>query len=252
MDSKLSVSEASRFVASLGTYYDAMLRNRWYLPSIKSSLVNATYLESVRKGDIWCPKYEEIKALPCPLPPSKSILLGFLKKECEKRHREMGIDENHSPDKKWIIDLIATMLPDCEIFSKDYLPPAPDIPREDKVIDNGDKFFDSLPILTNKKSRRGRLKVYSIAKTQAKIGKLKEQKAKMDLHILKHQESLEKMNKKKVNVVEEEYSSLLREVEDMKGNAPPGNASKRGTKASKQPKTPSEKDKEEEKMEVLL
>lgn len=116
MEDKLSVDEASMFVASVGSYYEAMTRNRWYLPSRKSSIVTVKYLDAVRKGNLWCPKYSDIKTLPCPTPPKKEKLIDIVSKLPQLKEVQLGFDVTHTPDKKWLIDMIATCDPDNEIF----------------------------------------------------------------------------------------------------------------------------------------
>ena len=37
--------------------------------------------------------------------------------------RMIGFDEKHFPDKRWLLDVIATYAPGADIFKKDYLPP---------------------------------------------------------------------------------------------------------------------------------
>ena len=38
--------------------------------------------------------------------------------------RLIGFDDKHFPDKRWLLDVIATFAPDLDIFRKDYLPPS--------------------------------------------------------------------------------------------------------------------------------
>ena len=35
-----------------------------------------------------------------------------------------GFDDKHRPDKRWLLDVLATYCPGDDIFKKDYLPPA--------------------------------------------------------------------------------------------------------------------------------
>ncbi len=74
----LSIQQAGRLVSNVRSFYNAMLRNGWYLPHLKSSLVNQDYLEKVKAGKVWCPKYSDIRLSPCPDPPPKSLLLDLL------------------------------------------------------------------------------------------------------------------------------------------------------------------------------
>ena len=62
-------------VASVKHLYEIAERNGWYLPALKSNFVNMLYLEWVRSGLIYCPRYEELRLRPCPVPPSKDKIL---------------------------------------------------------------------------------------------------------------------------------------------------------------------------------
>lgn len=54
--SLISRNEASKFVNSKATMYNAMIRNDYLLPKKTSSLVSIGWMLKVRKGLIWCPK----------------------------------------------------------------------------------------------------------------------------------------------------------------------------------------------------
>lgn len=41
-----------------------------------------------------------------------------------KEKKNLGIDDKHTPDKAWILNLISTYIPKDEIFDKNYNPPA--------------------------------------------------------------------------------------------------------------------------------
>ncbi len=134
---KLTVHQVERLVANVSTLYDATVRNGWYLPKQKSSLITSEYLEAVRQGKFYCPKYGEIKMLPCPNPPPKEMLINKVKFAAKRlKLADTGIDEKHEPDRKWLVDVLATLQPDDEIFKKNYLPPARVIKDQDYVIDN--------------------------------------------------------------------------------------------------------------------
>ena len=62
------------------TLYEIMVRNSWYLPRIKCSAVTVDYMLAVREGQIFCPKFEDIRLKPCPKPPSKDELMGYIRR----------------------------------------------------------------------------------------------------------------------------------------------------------------------------
>jgi hypothetical protein len=46
-----------------------------------------------------------------------------------------------------------------EIFKKDYLPPIPEIKKEEKVVDNNDDFFTGLPKLFKRRDLKSKSKL---------------------------------------------------------------------------------------------
>ncbi len=77
---KVTVDEFSKLIQNRRDLYEAVLRNDWYLPKFKTSMVTESYLRNVLTGKTFCPKYSEIKLRPCPRPPNKDLLLKkFLK-----------------------------------------------------------------------------------------------------------------------------------------------------------------------------
>jgi len=58
-------------MASKGEIYEAAVRNGYFLPKFKSSIITEDCIKLVISGKILCPKYSEIKLRPCPLPPDK-------------------------------------------------------------------------------------------------------------------------------------------------------------------------------------
>lgn len=110
--------------------YDALIRNGYFLPSLKSTLITEAYLRGVMEGRVYCPKTEMIKLKGCPSPPSKDILLTkFIECLIRRGIEDHGIDQNHKPDSKWLISVLATLSPEDEIYRKDYRPP----PRLKKI-----------------------------------------------------------------------------------------------------------------------
>lgn len=105
-----------------------MLRNGFYLPKYKSSIVTEKYLMRVISGELWCPMFAEIKLKPCPKRPYKKILMDKLVEVATEHGFELGIDSKYQPDKDWIIAVLSTYKADDVIFDKYYVPP----PRPNK------------------------------------------------------------------------------------------------------------------------
>jgi len=64
-----------RIIGGKADLYEAAVRNGWYLPKYKASIITENYLTAVITGKIYCPKYSDIKLIPCFRPPDKEILL---------------------------------------------------------------------------------------------------------------------------------------------------------------------------------
>jgi hypothetical protein len=82
------------------------------------------------------------------------------------------IDEKHQPDKKWLVDVIASFTPQDEIFRKDYVPPPIRQRLKDmETIVLPDKLFEGMPQSKSKAKRRA-LKVMSEAFAKEKVQRL--------------------------------------------------------------------------------
>ena len=84
------------------------------------------------------------------------------------------MDELHVPDKKWMVDVIATLDPENEIFKKDYV--APPICKRLKDIETiilPNEIFEGLPP-TQRKVKARRMKITSEAFAAEKAQRYKE------------------------------------------------------------------------------
>ena len=91
-----------------------------------------------------------------------------------KSWQSIGIDDKHQPDKRWIIDMLATFYPQDDIFKKSYLPP----PKKNKLseikaVELPESFLKDLPISRRKTKRKG-LKLQRGGITQQKILRLRQ------------------------------------------------------------------------------
>lgn len=66
-----SVQEIAKYIQSKSDLYEAAVRNGYFLPQKNSQVVTEEFLTDVLRGSCWCPKYSEIRLLPCPRPPAK-------------------------------------------------------------------------------------------------------------------------------------------------------------------------------------
>jgi hypothetical protein len=60
-----------KVLASKKELYEAAVRNGYFLPKLKSSIITEDYINMVISGQLLCPKYSEIRLRPCPMPPDK-------------------------------------------------------------------------------------------------------------------------------------------------------------------------------------
>ena len=71
----LTVDDFSKYIQNKRDLYEACERNGFYLPRLKTTMVNEEYMRNVIKGTAWCKMRNKITMLGCPRPPNKSILL---------------------------------------------------------------------------------------------------------------------------------------------------------------------------------
>ena len=95
---QLSVNEFSKVVQNRRDLYEGLIRNGFYLPKYKTTMITEDYMRNVMHGKAYCPKYSEIKMMPCPRPPTVDVLLKKFISEthgtyvCNKRqlsHQEL-------------------------------------------------------------------------------------------------------------------------------------------------------------------
>lgn len=152
-------------------------------------------LMNVLQGKYWCPKTEDIRMKSIVKAPLKEIILAKLMEVCIARNLNIAwIDETHSPDKLWLVHVIATLNPTNEIFRKDYVPPP--IKKRLKDIETivlPNELFEGLPKSTSKNKSR-RLKVISEALATEKATRLKEIKRTIDYEIIEHEVRRDRYN----------------------------------------------------------
>ena len=161
-------------MSSKAELYEAAVRNGFYLPKIKSSIITEDYINSVISGALACPKYSEIRLKPCPMPPDKETLIMYAQTALGERGKSLGIDEAHQPDKQWLIAVLSTYFPECLIFKKSYLPP----PRKEKIevkakVTLPADFLEDLPESRKKKKRQRRLGLLRAGREEAKTERIK-------------------------------------------------------------------------------
>lgn len=172
--SNFTAEEVKRVISGKFELYQAVTRYGYYLPKYKSNMITEAYLTQVLAGELYCPKYEAIRLQPCPLPPDKDTLLKAARAIKTPGNKSLGIeDEDHLPDKGWLLAVLSTHRPDHSIFGKGYVPP----PRSKKLdmqpsIQLPSDFLDGLPA-SRKVTKAKRLTMISKGKTEAKLERAK-------------------------------------------------------------------------------
>ena len=185
---KLSSHQFSDYVRSMSDLYKVAVRNGFYLPSPKSSAVTEVMLYNVLQGKYWCPKFSEIKLLPCVKAPVKQTLLKkIFTLFTAKGFNVAWIDEQHTPNKDWMVAVIATLDPSDEIFKKDHVaPPVRKRMRDIETIELPSHLFEGLPKSQSKVKAR-RLKILGEAFAQEKASKLKDMRRALEQEILEQE-----------------------------------------------------------------
>ena len=174
---KMSSSKFSEFVMCLDDLYNLAVRNGFYLPKKKSSAVNEIMLYNILQGNYWCPKTDDIRFKNCVKAPLKETLLEKIATVCVNRDLNIAwIDDKHTPDKNWMVTVLATLKPDDEIFNKDYVaPPVRKRLRDIETIVLPNELFEGMPKSTSKVKAR-RLKIVSEAFAAEKVNRLNHMK----------------------------------------------------------------------------
>ena len=144
---QITVNEFNAVVKNRRDLYEAVVRNGYYLPKYKSSMVTEDYMRNVFMGKEFCLKYSEVRQLPCPRPPTVDVLLRKFHEICRDKNLTVcGVNDTHIPDKRWLLDFISTLRPEDEIFKKNYLPPVKDTKLSElKTIPLPATFLQDLP-----------------------------------------------------------------------------------------------------------
>lgn len=134
----------------------------------------------VINGSYYCLFYKDVRLMPCIRPPPKQLLLEKLMLLMAKLNKNPGIDDKHTPDKQWIIAVLATLNSKDEIFDKNYVPPVKFTAEKIyKSIDLPSSFIKGLPI-SRKVVKCRRLKLITSGKSLTKVMKLNDAKRKIE------------------------------------------------------------------------
>jgi hypothetical protein len=104
--------DQNEVILNRDSLYEIMVRNSWYLANKKCAWVTVEYMLAVREKKIFCPKYGDIRLLPCTTPPKKQELMEYIRRLELDQNVSLGINnEGPKPNVKWLIKILSTYCP---------------------------------------------------------------------------------------------------------------------------------------------
>jgi len=186
-----SAREVQKLIGNKYDLYWAAVRNGFYLPKLKSSILTEEYIEDVIHRRVLCPMYSEIRLKPCPAPPDKETLIRHVKTYARSKNKSTGIDDTHIPDKKWLLDFLSTYSPDCEIFHKSYVAPPRVVAAQDETkVSLPADFMKDLPA-PRRKAKSKRLQMITKQKSEGRLDRMKQMQEKFKKEYLKEKNRLD-------------------------------------------------------------
>jgi hypothetical protein len=164
-------------------------------------MITEEYLRNIIHGKAYCPKYAEVKMLPCQRPPTVDVLLRKFHRICRDQNLVLaGVDESHIPDKRWLLDFIATLNPQDEIFKKNYLPPVKETKLSElKTISIPAHFLQDLP-QSSRRSRRKGLRMQKEGIAGQKLERMKRIRKQIGDRILEEEVKNDEQSKRRSGV----------------------------------------------------
>lgn len=75
---------------------------------------------SMWKGEVYCPRYSELRPQPCPRPPTRAALVEEVNNVIRKRwgnsNRTLVVTPQRMPDLRWLLDTLSVLEPNHYIF----------------------------------------------------------------------------------------------------------------------------------------
>lgn len=214
----MSSSDFSQHVKSVSDLYEVAIRNGFYMPKQSCSAVNEVMLINVLQKTYWCPMTKDIRMKSIVKAPVKEVILSKLMQVCKDRNLNIAwIDETHSPNKEWLVHVIATVDPNNEIFKKDYVPPP--IRKRLKDIETivlPTELFEGLPKSTSKVKAR-RLKIMSEAFAAEKASRLKDMRKTLEDEIIEQEVRRDKYQQMKKPRLMQDWPQRAPIEEEKKG-----------------------------------
>lgn len=115
--------------------HELLYRQGFYLPPISSAAVTHDYLDGVKDGTFFCPKFP-VKMMGCYRPPTNAILAEELMKAQKELNLNFGFKDAKKLPKDYLLHLLANLSNDHEFFAPGYYPD-----RAKKNVDIADVGF---------------------------------------------------------------------------------------------------------------
>jgi hypothetical protein len=144
----LSAEEAKLYVGTKTDYYNAMLLNDYFMMTLKSSGCTIAYMDSVRAGKFWVPKFTTLKMRGCPYAPTKEHFYQEIISILKERNLDYGVKSHQACDAFFLQVCLSTLNPKHRYFAKDFLPKVLESKHArppTTVVDNSDDFYTGLP-----------------------------------------------------------------------------------------------------------
>lgn len=117
---------------TLEDVHEILIRYGLALPQRGSHWLTKKMMMAMYRGDIYCPKFAELKPRPCPRPPTRATLVEELNKEIQKRYQSrtrcIVTTTVRMPDQKWLLDALSALNPGHIFFMRNYTPDRPQDP----------------------------------------------------------------------------------------------------------------------------
>jgi hypothetical protein len=150
----LTKAEALRLVHDPLTLHKACERNGLYMPPFTNQICRSKkWLEGVRDGVTWIPKYTEIQQRPCPDPPSKEKVYSAMNRALRKSRKKMDILSIDQLTRPYMLTILSTLEPEHAYFDKSFMPVST-AKASKKFVRNNDGFYTGLPPLRKAAPKR--------------------------------------------------------------------------------------------------
>lgn len=188
------------------TLFESILRNQLYPPKKKEMIMTQQFMKGViGYQQFWLPKITDIKLLNCVDPPPRNELAKMVSERMltvdtgdasvnASVKRTADLVHRKPPNRDWLLAMLSTMNPECELFKKNYIRPkvnrfALDDDEDSEMVSNPEGWFDDLPLARSSKKTSLRFTTNKPSEQQ-KLKRLQMQKALLDSKLKDQQDKL--------------------------------------------------------------